>query len=216
MPEVIFPGPEGRLEGRFHPQKNDDAPIAIILHPQSNLGGTMNNKVVYNLHYAFLKMGFTCLRFNFRGVGRSQGEFDHGVGELSDAAAALDYLQSQMPNAKSCWVAGFSFGAWIAMQLLMRRPEVTGFIAAAPPANNHDFGFLAPCPASGMLINGTADRIVPPDDIEALAEKLKLQKGITITHSTIDGANHFFEPGMNLMIDIVDTYVRKRLTENSR
>ena len=102
------------------------------------------------------------------------------------------------------------------MQLLMRRPEVTGFIAAAPPANNHDFGFLAPCPASGMLINGTADRIVPPDDIEALAEKLKLQKGITITHSTIDGANHFFEPGMNLMIDIVDTYVRKRLTENSR
>ena len=56
MPEVIFPGPEGRLEGRFHPQKNDDAPIAIILHPQSNLGGTMNNKVVYNMHYAFLKM----------------------------------------------------------------------------------------------------------------------------------------------------------------
>ena len=121
MPEVIFPGPEGRLEGRFHPQKNDDAPIAIILHPQSNLGGTMNNKVVYNMHYAFFKMGFTCLRFNFRGVGRSQGEFDHGVGELSDAAAALDYLQNQIPNAKSCWVAGFSFGAWIAMQLLMRR-----------------------------------------------------------------------------------------------
>ena len=170
----------------------------------------------YNLHYAFLKMGFTCLRFNFRGVGRSQGEFDHGVGELSDAAAALDYLQSQIPNAKSCWVAGFSFGAWIAMQLLMRRPEVTGFIAAAPPANNHDFGFLAPCPSSGMLINGTADRIVPPNDVESLAEKLKLQKGITITHKTIDGANHFFEPGMNLMIDIVDTYVRKRLTENSR
>ncbi len=61
MPEVIFPGPEGRLQGRFHPQKNDDAPIAIILHPQSNLGGTMNNKVVYNMHYAFLNMGFTCL-----------------------------------------------------------------------------------------------------------------------------------------------------------
>jgi alpha/beta superfamily hydrolase len=216
MPEVIFPGPEGRLEGRFHPQKNKDAPIAIILHPQSNLGGTMNNKVVYNLHYAFFNMGFSCLRFNFRGVGRSQGEFDHGVGELSDAASALDYLQSQIPNAKACWVAGFSFGAWIAMQLLMRRPEVTGFIAAAPPANNHDFSFLAPCPSSGLLINGSADRIVPPEDVSTLAEKLKIQKGITITHKVIEGSNHFFEPGMESMISSVDKYVRQRMTETSR
>ena len=76
-------------------------------------------------------MGFTVLRFNFRGVGRSQGEYDQGVGELSDAASALDYLQSMNPNAKHCWVAGFSFGAWIGMQLLMRRPEITGFISVA-------------------------------------------------------------------------------------
>ena len=94
MPEVIFPGPEGRLEGRYHPQKEKDAPIAIVLHPHPQFGGTMNNKVVYNLHYAFYNMGFTVLRFNFRGVGRSQGEYDQGVGELSDAASALDYLQS--------------------------------------------------------------------------------------------------------------------------
>jgi alpha/beta superfamily hydrolase len=216
MPEVIFPGPEGRLEGRFHPQKNNDAPIAIILHPQSDLGGTMNNKVVYNLHYTFLNMGFSCLRFNFRGVGRSQGEFDHGVGELSDAAAALDYLQAQIPSAKACWVAGFSFGAWIAMQLLMRRPEVTGFIAAAPPANDHDFGFLAPCPSSGMLINGELDKVVPPQDVVSLAEKLKLQKGITVTHEIIKGANHFFEPSLEEMVSKVQTYVKKRMTESSR
>ena len=102
------------------------------------------------------------------------------------------------------------------MQLLMRRPEVTGFIAAAPPANNHDFGFLAPCPSSGLLINGTADKIVPPEDVESLAEKLKLQKGITITHETVEGANHFFEPGIEQMIGKVDAYVRQRMTENSR
>ena len=106
MPEVIFPGPEGRLEGRYHPQKDRDAPIAIILHPHPQFGGTMNNKVVYNLHYAFFNMGFTVLRFNFRGVGRSQGEYDQGVGELSDAASALDYLQSMNNNSKHCWVAG--------------------------------------------------------------------------------------------------------------
>ena len=136
MPEVIFPGPEGRLEGRYHPQKDRDAPIAIVLHPHPQFGGTMNNKVVYNLHYAFYNMGFTVLRFNFRGVGRSQGEYDQGVGELSDAASALDYLQSMNNNSKHCWVAGFSFGAWIGMQLLMRRPGITGFASASPPARN--------------------------------------------------------------------------------
>ena len=91
MPEVIFTGPAGRLEGRFHPSKTRGAPIAIILHPHPQFGGTMNNQIVYNLYYAFAERGFSVLRFNFRGVGRSQGAFDHGQGELSDAAAALDW-----------------------------------------------------------------------------------------------------------------------------
>ncbi|MBR9864109.1 MAG: alpha/beta hydrolase [Rhodobacteraceae bacterium] len=217
MPEVIFPGPDGRLEGRYHPQKQKDAPIAIILHPHPQFGGTMNNKVVYNLHYAFHKMGFTVLRFNFRGVGKSQGEYDQGVGELSDAASALDYLQAMNPNAKHCWVAGFSFGAWIGMQLLMRRPEISGFISVSPPANMYDFSFLAPCPASGLIINGSGDRVAPPADTVDLVEKLHEQKGITITHEVLEGAGHFFENDhMDTMISTVDGYVRRRLTETTR
>lgn len=217
MPEVIFAGPEGRLEGRYHPQKEKDAPIALVLHPHPQFGGTMNNRVVYNLHYAFHKMGFNVLRFNFRGVGRSQGEYDQGIGELSDAAGALDYLQAMNPNAKHCWVAGFSFGAWIGMQLLMRRPEISGFISVSPPANMYDFNFLAPCPASGLIINGSGDRVAPPADVQALADKLHEQKGITITHQVLDGAGHFFEdPHMDDMIGNVDSYVRRRLTETSR
>ena len=174
----------------------------------------MNNKVVYNLHYTFFNLGFSCLRFNFRGIGKSQGQFDHGVGELSDAASALDYLQLHTPNARSCWVAGFSFGAWIAMQLLMRRPEVKGFVAVSPPAKTYDFNFLAPCPSSGMLINGKNDKVVNPDDVSELASKLKQQKGITITHEEIDDANHFFEPGMNEMLSKVENYIKDR-TANS-
>ncbi len=220
MPELIFPGPEGRLEGRYHPQPGKpDAPIAIVLHPHPQYGGTMNNRVVYNLHYAFHRMGFTVMRFNFRGVGRSQGEFDQGIGELSDAASALDYLQAMNPNSKHCWVAGFSFGAWIGMQLLMRRPEITGFISVAPPANMYDFSFLAPCPASGLIVNGTADRVAPPKDTATLVAKLREQKGITVTHEQIEGADHFFrddEVHMTPMIDLVQGYVRKRLTETSR
>ena len=217
MPEVIFPGPEGRLEGRYHPQRERDAPIAIVLHPHPQFGGTMNNRVVYNLHYAFQELGFTVLRFNFRGVGRSQGEFDQGIGELSDAASALDYLQALNPNAKHCWVAGFSFGAWIGMQLLMRRPEITGFISVSPQPDRYDFSFLAPCPSSGLIINGSSDRVAPPADTVALVGKLHEQKGITITHEEMEGAGHFFEdPYMDPMIASVKSYVARRMTETTR
>jgi hypothetical protein len=157
------------------------------------------------------------LRFNFRGVGRSQGEYDQGVGELSDAAAAIDYLQSMNNNSKHCWVAGFSFGAWIGMQLLMRRPEITGFISVSPPANMYDFSFLAPCPASGLVINGTQDRIAPPADTASLVSKLHEQQGITVTHEEVQGADHFFqEPYLDGMIETVSSYVKRRLTESTR
>ena len=106
------------------------------------------------------------LRFNFRGVGRSQGYFDNGPGELSDAASALDWLQTvRTRTPSSCWIAGVSFGTWIAMQLLMRRPEVEGFICVAPPANLYDFSFLAPCPSSGLMVNGDKDRVVPSNSV---------------------------------------------------
>ena len=132
MPEVFFTGPAGRLEGRFHPAKQRGAPIAVVLHSHPQFGGTMNNQIVYNTYYSFAERGFSVLRFNFRGVGRSQGAFDHGQGELSDAASALDWAQSISPEARACWIAGVSFGSWIGMQLLMRRPEIEGFISIAP------------------------------------------------------------------------------------
>ena len=211
MPEVIFAGPDGRLEGRYHPQPNRDAPIAIVLHPHPQFGGTMNNKVVYNLHYAFHEMGFSVLRFNFRGVGRSQGEYDQGIGELSDAAAALDYLQSMNQNARHCWVAGFSFGAWIGMQLLMRRPEIEGFISVAPQPNIYDFSFLAPCPSSGLIIHGDADKVAPGKDVQGLVDKLHQQKGITITQKTMEGANHFFSGREDELIGECSDYLDARL-----
>ena len=142
MPEVIFNGPDGRLEGCYHQSKRRNAPLALLLHPHPQYGGTMNNEVVFNLYQNFARRGFSSLRFNFRGVGRSQGQFDNGQGELSDAASALDWMQSRNPNTNTCWIAGFSFGAWVAMQLMMRRPEISGFISIAPPASQHDFSLV--------------------------------------------------------------------------
>jgi alpha/beta superfamily hydrolase len=192
MPDVIFNGPDGRLEGRYHHSRRDTAPIALMLHPHPQHGGTMNNKVVYTLYHAFVKRGYSVLRFNFRGVGRSQGSFDRGEGELADAASALDWLQSYNQNAAQCWIAGFSFGAWIGMQLLMRRPEISGFVCVAPPANMYDFSFLAPCPSSGLVIHGGKDDLVPPDSVEKLVHKLHHQRDITIDYRLVPEANHFF------------------------
>ena len=210
MPEVHISGPSGRLEARFHPQKNESAPVAIILHPHPKFGGTMNNKVVYNLHYCFFNLGFTCLRFNFRGVGKSEGEFDDGLGELADAASALDFLQTHTPNSTSCWVIGFSFGSWIGMQLLMRRPEISGFVSISPPANSYDFSFLAPCPSSGLIINGSLDSLVPPSAIKVLSDRLKLQKGIQVSHKEIEGADHFFTNFEAEMTNAVNEYLTTR------
>ena len=160
MPDVMFTGPEGRLEGRYHQSKEEHAPIALILHPHPQYGGTMNHKVVFSLFHVFVNRGFSVLRFNTRGVGRSQGRFDNGMGELSDAAAALDWLQGMNADAKSCWIAGYSFGAWIGMQLLMRRPEIDCFVSVSPPANSYDFAFLAPCPSSGLIVGAEKDHTI--------------------------------------------------------
>jgi hypothetical protein len=211
MPEVFFNGPAGRLEGRYQPAKTRGAPIAIVLHPHPQFGGTMNNQIVYNLFYQFVERGFAVLRFNFRGVGRSQGEFDHGAGELSDAAAALDWLQTVNPDARSCWIAGVSFGSWIGMQLLMRRPEIEGFISIAAPANRFDFTFLAPCPSSGLFVHGSEDRVAPTRDVMHVIEKVKTQRGIKIEHVTIDGANHFFENRVDELLEAVGAYLDRRL-----
>ena len=216
MPEVIFTGPAGRLEGRFHPSKQRGAPIAVILHPHPQFGGTMNNQIVYNLYYAFAERGFSVLRFNFRGVGRSQGAFDHGQGELSDAAAALDWVQSINPEARACWIAGVSFGSWIGMQLLMRRPEIEGFISIAPPANRFDFSFLAPCPSSGLFVHGDQDRVAPLKEVMGLIEKLKTQRGILIEHAVVEGANHFFEDRVEPLIEEVGKYLDRRLDNPPR
>ncbi|MEC8664605.1 MAG: alpha/beta hydrolase [Pseudomonadota bacterium] len=197
MPEIIFNGPAGRLEGRYSHSKIPNAPLAIVLHPSPEHGGTMNNKITYHMFKVFEDRGFSVLRFNFRGVGKSQGMFDRGEGELSDAAAALDWLQDINPNAPYTWVGGFSFGAWIGMQLLMRRPEIRGFVSVAPPANAYDFTFLAPCPTSGLILQGDKDEVVPEASVVDLVGKLQVQRGIEIDYRVLEGANHFFQENID-------------------
>jgi alpha/beta superfamily hydrolase len=192
MAEVIFPGAAGRVEGRYVEGKREGAPIALILHGHPRAGGSMQDRVSVQLYKLYVDYGFAVLRFNFRGIGRSQGTFDNGMGELSDAASALDYLQSLNPNAAQCWVGGFSFGAWIGLQLLMRRPEIDGFLAVSPPANHYDLSFLAPCPASGLIIYGTRDGVTTASDMERVVSRIRTQKNIKVEAQAVEGADHFF------------------------
>lgn len=212
MPEVIINGPEGRLEGRYHHSSIKKAPVALVMHPHPLHGGTMNNKVAYNIYHAFARNGFSVLRFNFRGVGRSQGKYDQGIGELSDAASALDWLQLQNPDASAYWIGSFSFGSWIGMQLLMRRPEIEGFIAVSPPVNNYDFNFLSPCPSDGLILQGDKDDIVSETQVTYFADKLSKQSP-AMDYRIILGADHFFKDHMETLNQHMDDYLQKRLKD---
>jgi alpha/beta superfamily hydrolase len=200
--EILFTGPDGRLVGKYKKGQSLNPPVALLLHPHPLYGGTMNNPIVMELYNIFDSLGFSTFRFNFRGVGKSEGKFDNGLGELADAAAALDWVQRQNPNTNQCWVSGFSFGAVICMQLLMRRPEITRFISVSPQPNLYDFNFLAPCPAL--------------DDVQKLAQKLQAQKNITINYEEVSGANHFYDNEIPKLKKVIENYIETEFNSRYR
>ena len=140
---------------------------------------------------------------------RSDGEFDNGQGELADAAAALDWIERENFDNSQCWVAGFSFGSLISMQLLMRRPEINRFISISPQPNVYDFSFLSPCPTSGLMVYGKKDELAPIDHINELNKRLSSQKGIKVDFQSVPEANHFFAKSENSLRKVLDKYIQK-------
>jgi hypothetical protein len=207
--ELFIPGPAGRLEIKYFKNNKKSSPVALVLHPHPQYGGTMNNKIVFRIFQSFIKNQFSVCRINFRGVGRSDGKFDNGQGELSDAAAALDWIEGENADHSQCWISGFSFGSLIAMQLLMRRPEVNRFIAVSPQPNVYDFSFLSPCPASGLMVYGKKDELVPLENIYSLNKKLSSQKEINVEFNEIEDSNHFFSNNEKELSSVLDKYIKK-------
>ena len=207
--EIFIPGPAGRLEAKYYKNPKFGSPVAIVLHPHPQYGGTMNNRIVQLMYNIFLENGFSVIKVNFRGVGKSEGVFDNGQGELSDAAAALDWIERQNLDYSQCWVSGFSFGSLIAMQLLMRRPEINRFIAISPQPNVYDFSFLSPCPTSGLMIYGKKDELVPLEYLSELDKRLSAQKGIKVEFQSVGDANHFFSKTENELVKNLDKYIKK-------
>ena len=207
--EIFIPGPAGRLDAKYFKSKKKTSPIALVLHPHPQYGGTMNNKVVVDTFNTFKENDFSVCRVNFRGVGKSDGEFNNGQGELADAAAALDWIERENFDNSQCWIAGFSFGSLIAMQLLMRRPEINRFIIISPQPNVYDFSFLSPCPTSGMIVSGKKDELVSVQSLNELKNRLANQKGINIKFDQISEANHFFSKSENSLKNTLNKYIAK-------
>ena len=210
--EIFIPGPSGRIQAQYFKNKQQGAPVALVLQPHPQYGGTMNNRIVYETYNCFFRNGFSVIRINFRGVHKSDGIFDNGQGELSDAAAALDWIERENPGYNQCWVSGFSFGSLICMQLIMRRPEVNKFIAISPQPNVYDFTFLAPCPISGLVVYGKNDELVPEKTVLNLKKRLSSQKNIEVKFHSIEKANHFYKGKEKELVNIMLPYIKSKIS----
>ncbi len=180
-------GPAGRLESVLEwPAEGEISGTVVVCHPHPQHGGTMHNKVAHTLARSFTQMGFAALRFNFRGTEQSEGHFDEGVGELDDALAAIDWLVARLPGYP-LWLAGFSFGAAIAVRAAVAR-EVDGLISVAPAVSRFASGLDAQPQCPWLVLQGDEDELVGVDETVDWLNTLEPGPGLQI----FSGAEHFF------------------------
>ena len=188
---IIFQGSAGQIEGLL---EGPDSPRAIVVfahpHPLLGGGGTMHTKAVYQGTKGLLRIGCAVLRFNFRGVGRSEGAFDNGIGERDDFTAALDFAAAKFPGTP-VWAAGFSFGSWIALETGAADPRVSLLIGIAPPWTRDGYSWpnILESVKPKFFVQGESDELCAIQDMWAYYAKLKEPKELVV----IDAANHLFE-----------------------
>lgn len=186
--ETLFiDGPVGRLEAVFEtPSRADLAGTVVVCHPHPQHGGTMHNKVAHTLARAFVHLGFSALRFNFRGTERSEGEFDEGLGELDDALAAIAWVRAKHPG-RSLWLAGFSFGAAIAIRAAAEI-NVDGLVTVAPAVSRFASGLSRQPQCPWLIVQGDEDELVGVDETIDWVNSLQPGPELLI----LPGAEHFF------------------------
>ncbi|MGH8398037.1 MAG: alpha/beta hydrolase [Gammaproteobacteria bacterium] len=198
---VSFTGEAGVLEGLVDAPAVPASAVAVVCHPHPLQQGAMTNKVAYILARAFNDLGAMSLRFNFRGVGKSAGKFDNGIGETNDALAALDWLSIQYPGLP-LWFGGFSFGAYIALRAQSER-RVTRLVTVAPAVERFDTTPIKAPAYPWLLIQGDADEVVSPQAVIDWARNLPHPPAIAV----LKGAGHFFHGRLNeLRQTVVDTF----------
>jgi len=192
---TLIPAPHGQLEAIYRPGSQAAERVALVLHPHPLYGGTMHNKVVYHTAKALESAGYETLRINFRGVGASTGTHGGGVDEVEDARVALDYLLADQPRAQIVVVAGFSFGALIALRFGCADGRVHRIISIGTPARWLGRTVLSGCPTPIAFIHGERDDTAPLADLLQLVKREQVH--------VIAGADHFFEEHLDPLRDAV-------------
>lgn len=192
-----FSGPAGILEGLVDSPETAPRAVAVVCHPNPVQGGSMQNKVAYILARAFNDMGAVSLRFNFRGVGKSVGTFDNGIGEIDDALAAIAWFMAQHPGLP-LWLGGFSFGGYVALRAQSQRP-VERLVTVAPAVQRFAATPIVPPVCPWLLVQGDADDVVPPGEVLGWAQGLARQPQLAV----LPGAGHFFHGRLNELREAV-------------
>jgi len=205
--KIMIPGPEGDLQAiTTCPEHADNhkGNVTIVCHPHSLMGGTMNNKVVHTVARARRDLGHRVVRFNFRGVEKSEGTYAEGIGEQADLLAVIDWVRSQRPN-DDIHLAGFSFGAFVSastcQQAVGRGDPICDLLLIAPAVVNYPFDTLLQFPCPLTMIYGDADEVVDSNEIRAWGEKVESQKSI----HCLNDAGHFFH---GRLVEVKDLLLR--------
>lgn len=189
--EQIIQGPCGDVQVLAESPENAACAVALICHPHPLYGGTLTNKVVHQLARTFIGLNAHCVRFNFRGVGNSQGLYDEGRGEVDDLLAVADWAANQYPDLP-VWLAGFSFGGFVALQgAAALKPA--WLVTVAPAVSFFPADGISLPDTPWLLVQGTADEVVPTQQVLDWVETLRMEPDIKL----VDGASHFFHGQLN-------------------
>jgi alpha/beta superfamily hydrolase len=195
---LFIDGPVGRLEAILELSTAQETLGAVVVcHPHPQHGGTMHNKVAHTLARAFGRAGFASLRFNFRGTEQSEGEFDEGKGELDDALAVVNWMRERYPDS-ILWLAGFSFGAAIAVKAAVAT-EVDGLVSVAPAISRFATGLESQPTCPWLIVQGDQDELVDVEETVAWVDGLEPGPELLI----IPGGEHFFHGRLNELREAV-------------
>ncbi len=184
-----IPGPAGPLEALVEEPKGTEPRAAVVFaHPLPTEGGTMHTKMVFQGAKGLVRAGCAVLRFNFRGVGLSPGEFDRGQGEMNDFRAAVDFVETRYPDTE-IWAAGASFGSYVALTAGVADDRVCALIAIAPPVDRYDFSAVKRTTKPKFIVHGEEDELIPLKAVREFYAQLQEPKELVV----IDRANHLFE-----------------------
>lgn len=192
-------GPAGILESLLDMPDSAPRAVAVLAHPHPQYGGTLHTKAVYQAAKALTRIGVAVVRFNFRGVGRSQGAFDEGAGERADFEAALAFAAGRYPGVP-VWAVGMSFGAWTALSAGADDPRVSVLVGIATPVDLYDFGSVKTSSRPVFLIHGEADEIVSIKAVRRFYGELAEPKELVV----LEDADHMFDGKTSLVGEAIE------------